>query len=847
MVVALFAQAFPVVVHAEDPRQIDVCDYESVVSLLNIHRTNSDENTGSTETKTDQEERQESRNTARFSSTKKAEDCLKTLRDKKKIDGPNGAFVTGEIQQNTGGKGYLYKLSNHIGGFQTTAEMKVKGSPDGQFTVLKKGLFDRSFKVKSKEDRSKGVIDLNIKIATARFCGEKNWTLEKFEKEKKQCEAKFKTHTWDEVACECETDTNKVKPCPNGKIMTHDEKLSAKAKCEGPNSDANSKKFYEYDMDKCECEDTPKVHDCGPNFGIVGIREYERKKKFCELMIKIDPRRSWREASCDCPPVPIEKPKPEFCGKIKLKHPGHKDELRQKCLKKYNDPSAWNGSDCTCVDPCYTYIPNKDFRQEKCDITIKTIEGEWFSEVTGKVCDQPYQNEQVIKQLKDNATAYCKGLVQAEIDKFNQGDKTAKINEQINAQYVHPSGVICSTSEVTVNSESSVGEYFPDNVPTFDLDKFTGDCKSGYTLKDANLGVFRIHDNASKQDVLGCEDTVDNDYGNIKKGNDELVNQAASLVKDYMEKLGFSKPVTRAQLEEALKGAKINLSVLGTANRNNNNTAKTLAELANMRQTEAERLMKEQIRAQFGSYLGEGSGPYAIPDEAFTTSSVSKPVGPLSPEYPYWGSYGEVCGELPKPKQPVKIGSETDLAGCCSSYAKDQNNFSPSELYKCSVRQFFDHECVALASSSPKLHEQVCYDAANRRNKYLNAVKPGFLKDGSHRANVDPEVLEDFNKLKLFKVEASISASDKKPVKNDTPVLNVTCGAKVGDQQKTEYKDIPIYNLELKKPGILRRLKPGCRDEKKKLRKEIDQDFGEGTFKKLMKEGEITIDAPEGK
>ena len=226
-----------------------------------------------------------------------------------------------------------------------------------------------------------------------------------------------------------------------------------------------------------------------------------------------------------------------------------------------------------------------------------------------------------------------------------------------------------------------------------------------------------------------------------------------------------------------------------------------------------------------------GNGAYPISDDVFVKKGVSKPVGPLSPEYPYSGSYGEVCdekGEL--------------LKDCCAKY---RDPFKGTELYKCSVNQFFDTECPALLVSNPDLHSRVCSNAQERKTKYLNAMKGGFFEDG--RAKVDPTVLEDFNALKLFDVSISIEAPDKKVEENDNPTLSVTCNGKVGPETKTVVNDIPIYNLELKKPGILRRLKKDCRDEKKLIRKDVDSQFGEGTFKKLMKEGEITVDAPEGK
>ena len=823
---------------ADNTHPVDVCDFESVGALLkqNFSSNQDNPNDGSMNQLTDKEEKQSSRNKAYFSSTKKAEDCLKQLEKAGKFYGPNGAFVEAvrDKEPKNGKKDeelfkFRWYANENVKG--NWVELKVKKDKDGNETFLKKGMFDRTFSYKDRESKDGGFLKGKEKFQTARFCGTKNWKLEKLEKEKKQCDDKFKTHTWDEVACECNPDSNKLKPCPNGKSMTDDDKLAAKTKCEAPNSNPNSKKFYEYDMDKCECEDTPKVHDCGPNFGTVGIREYERKKKYCEILIKIDPRRSWREASCDCPPVPKEKPKPEFCGKIKLKHPGHKEELRQKCLKKYNEESAWNGSDCTCTDPCYEYIPNKGKREEKCDLTIMTIQGEWLGEVTGKVCEQPYDNQRVIDELKKDAIAYCKGQVVAEMKNFEDGRPTNEFDKTYTTKYTHPTGVVCSTSVVNVGSDAKVGEFFPDNVPTFDLEKFSGTCESGYTLNDPKLGVYRIHDGQTKQDILGCSDGADNDYENIKKGNQELKSKAEELVKKYMDQLNLSKPVSKAQLDEALKNAKINLNVMGTANRNNNNTSKTLEELANMRKSEAERLMIDEIKKQFGSYLGDGNGAYSISDDVFVKKGVSKPVGPLSPEYPYSGSYGEVCdekGEL--------------LKDCCAKY---RDPFKGTELYKCSVSQFFDKECPALLVSNPDLHSRVCSNAEERKNKYLNAMKGGFFDDG--RAKVDPAVLDDFNALKLFDVSISIEAPDKKVEENDNPTLSVTCNGKVGPETTTVVNDIPIYNLELKKPGILRRLKKDCRNEKKLIRKDVDSQFGEGTFKKLMKEGTITVDAPEGK
>jgi len=454
-----------------------------------------------------------------------------------------------------------------------------------------------------------------------------------------------------------------------------------------------------------------------------------------------------------------------------------------------------------------------------------------LGEVTGKVCDQPYDNEKLLQSLKDQAIEHCKNEVKAEVAKLDADQVTTAFDKVHTTQYVHPTGVVCSTSSLTVGSKSEVGEYFPDNVPTFDLNKFSGDCQKGYTLNDATLGAYRIHDGQSSQDILTCSDVNDNNYENIKQGNQALKEQAKDMVDRYMSQLKLAKPVTRDQLDEALKNAKINLNVMGTANRNNNNTAKTLDELAQIRKSEAERLMMEEIRAQFGSYLGDGAGAYQIPESSFVKNGVSKAVGPLSPEYPYSGSYGEVCDE-----------GDPLLKDCCSKY---RNPFKSSELYKCSVNQFFDKECPSLASSNPDLHGRVCSNAEIRKKMYLNAVKGGFHPDG--RAKVDPKVLEDFNALKLFDVAASIEAPGKKSENVDQPKIDVTCRGRVSPTNQTTYTDIPVYNLTLQKPGILRRLKKGCRDEKKLIRSEVDSEFGEGTFKKLMKEGEINGIEPKAK
>lgn len=820
------------------PRAIDTCDYESVASLLKLSVVPANEkgpaNDGTNEAMTDPQETQSSRRTAYFSSTRKADECLKKLEKAGKFAGPDGTYVEAQRvpDKGAGENAQLYKFRQVSGRTATNwVEIKVKPDKNGNYTILRKGLFDKTFSYKDREKKDGGFKKGKETFYTARFCEEKKWTLEQLEKAEKKCKDKFETHTWNTLTCECDPDGSKVKPCPNGKQMTDDEKLAAKEKCERPNQKENAAKKFEYLWEECRCEDTPLLHHCGPNFGEVGVREYARKKKTCDFLIKLDPRREWREATCDCPPVPREKPKPEYCGKIKLKHPGHKDELRNKCLKKYDEASAWNDSDCTCTDPCYEYIPQKDNRREECDVTVVNLKGEWVAEVTGKVCDQPYDNQRVLDSLKADALAKCKGVVMEEIKKFEAGQSTQPLNKTYSTTYTHPTGVVCSTSSVSVGSRASVGEFFPDNVPTFDLDKFSGSCEQGYTLKDPLLGAYRIHDGKTTQDKLSCQDGSDNDYRNIEKGNAELKTQAKKLVDDYMAQLGLSKPVSKEKLEEALKDAKINLNVMGTANRNNNNTAKTLQELSDRRKEEAERLMTEEIKRQFGSYLGDGEGPFPIKDETFVKKGISRPVGPLSPQYPYPVSYSEVCEE-----------GDPLLASCCKAHL---DPFEGTKLYQCSVRQFFDVECPQLQNSAPELHGKVCHDAVNRKAKYLKAMKGGFNADGT--AIVDSDVVEDFNNLKLFDVTSSIEASDKKTVKVDQPTVNVSCNGELGTEQKKEFKNIPIYNLELKKPGFLRRLKPGCRDEKKKLRKEIDQDFGEGTFKKLMKEGEITIDAPEGK
>jgi hypothetical protein len=230
---------------------------------------------------------------------------------------------------------------------------------------------------------------------------------------------------------------------------------------------------------------------------------------------------------------------------------------------------------------------------------------------------------------------------------------------------------------------------------------------------------------------------------------------------------------------------------MGTANRSNNGTGITLAELAKKRKDEAEKVIKtELIKELQKKVVGEN---YLIPKEIeatlFTnTGGTSQAVGPLNPAAST-ASMQKVLNENDAPAELKK----------CASYKSDAK-----KMYHCSVDYFVDTECPKLLAD---LHAKFCVSQTG-----------GDLR-AELKAKKDVEFLEEF---KMFQVGVGLSGETKEATYKDVGMIEVDCSADITTSETTQKETHVSQILKVTKPGFFRRMKKDCREE----RKELNEKYG---------------------
>jgi hypothetical protein len=874
LMTAMSVHVLPSVAKAADLRPVDTCDY---FTLSNLMDSAGGESVGGTR----KEQIQHAKQTADFSSMQKAEECLQNLVSGKTYSSPDGFTISGSKKD-----GKSFEVKKTAGSEVRNFEMKYKTNKDGTITILNKALFGNGFKWRDPRANGGGGKSDGEAFYTRRFCGSKNWTLDKLNREKAQCESKA-FHTWkDQPDCECEESF-----CVEGDIkMPWTKANRLKDECEGKGPKDSRKGTTTYKWIGCHCEKTttPKA-ECNDG-SAEGKIIYDEQYKKCESRYGAGKFDFTSDCECNRKKIIIEK----LCdGKYTS---DQVERMKNRCSgpgKTWYGPGATgtddNGdavSECSCVDSCYdvevkvTPSPSPCFTPVPKIGTVNAVDLKQL--ICGKENNDLSVNENITKQCDD-------ALKKMELNLGQAGSSVnttfpIKVDEQ----------VMCEAGkQATLSTDGNANEDFPYNVPTHDLNKFAKACEgynkslsdcskvstinkcvlSGKTSflvdgKPIDIGQFRIYGDNDYQKPISCSE-----WKKIVDSNNGVKNKAKELVdKIFAESPTLQKDVLTAEdLKKLQDNLKFNINVLGTANRSNNGTKFTLAELASARreeakalsQSEIQRLINERIKTKYGLDYNFQPNVSLVPE-------YTGGFGPLAPYNPL-ESMKEVVYEGDAPAW-LNQGSDPNQLNLKTQYdlydkTIKSDAVKKAKLYEDSVNHFFDVECKKLTQpdlvgicGSLKKEDFLEYKVKDANGNVVETL-PLFNETKDAKGNVISKTINDkvadkfrgedspFYALKRFDMSMQVTGEElyQAPKFEKKGDIIVTCTAKVNSEMEWDPNNkVQVGVVTVSKPGFFRRFKVDCREEKRRLQEK----YGKDGFKQATKPGGFITAPPastEGK
>jgi hypothetical protein len=606
------------------------------------------------------------------------------------------------------------------------------------------------------------------------YCGEKKWVYSKYVKEQKKC-TKDETNLWNEDTCECSPNPSTTVMC-DGKVVDK-AKIDIEIKeCSDKNVGTDGTVIFEWDAEKCDCNSEKVYHLCDGEE--ISEKKYLREKNNCLKKAANDPLYSWNEEKCKCDEQEITKIV-SLCGGKKMSEA----KIKRKMKRCEKIKGKWDPTTCECEDPCYDAEERVETENIPCyedDYKIGEVK---VSDLNTKICEQaiPEVDKQKIKDQ-------CQKEVDAFLNSTTDKQDLKTIHLKIN--YTSSETVICGEQTISANAHKEIDSPLPANVPTTDLNAFDGDCSDqtkGKYIKtsEPDLRSYR------EKGKITCKE-----WENIQKASNEIKETSKQLVDDYFKNLNITGKISADEMTKLLSTAKINLEVLGTANRTRNGTTKSLDELANKRKLEAERVLKNEILSEIQQRVSDPNFQLPNQDQIFSTGSgLSLAIGPLNPTAPEY-SMRSVLNEKETP---------SELKKCLGNGKR-----SAKQMYDCSVDYFIDTECPRLSS---ELKQKFCQSDKEVQRKEL-------------KSQTTADFLEDF---KMFRVGASLSSDTKKQITKEVGTIEVDCSTDITKGQIEKLEPKLTHILKVTKPGFIKRwFNKDCIEERKKL----DEEYGRKNVRK---------------